>query len=57
LPRRAVQVGLILVVAAMGASRVYLGVHWPSDVIGSYVLGVLALVGLVWLRNNLATAP
>jgi undecaprenyl-diphosphatase len=57
LPRRAIQVGLILVVAGMGASRVYLGVHWPSDVIGSYVLGVLAFVGLVWLRNNLATAP
>ena len=55
--RRTIQVGLILVVAGMGASRVYLGVHWPSDVIGSYVLGVLALVGLVWLRNNFATAP
>jgi len=56
LPRRAIQAGLILVVAGMGASRVYLGVHWPSDVIGSYVLGVLALVGLVWLRNHFATA-
>ena len=55
LPRRAIQVGLILVVVGMGASRVYLGVHWPSDVIGSYVLGVLSLVALVWLRNNFTT--
>ena len=56
LPRRAIQAGLILVVAGLGASRVYLGVHWPSDVIGSYLLGVLALVGLVWVRNNFLTA-
>ena len=56
LPRRVIQAGLILAVAGMGASRVYLGVHWPSDVIGSYMLGVLALVGLVWLRNNFSTA-
>lgn len=33
----------VAVVGAIGISRVYLGVHWPSDVVGSYVL-----VG-VWL--------
>ena len=51
--RRGIQIALIFVVVAMGASRVYLGVHWPSDVIGSYVFGVMALVGLVWLRKAL----
>ena len=56
LARRVIQVGLILTVLAMGASRVYLGAHWPSDVIGSYVFGVMALMGLIGLRNAVATA-
>ena len=54
--RRAIQVGLIFAVITMGASRVYLGVHWPSDVIGSYVFGAMALVGLIGLRKALSTA-
>ncbi|MBC8281258.1 MAG: phosphatase PAP2 family protein [Chloroflexi bacterium] len=55
--RRAIQIGLVLVVVAMGASRVYMGVHWPSDVIGSYLFGLLALVGLITLRNAVASDP
>ena len=55
--RRAIQAGLVLIVIAMGASRVYIGVHWPSDVIGSYTFGILALVGLVGLRNAVSSAP
>ena len=55
-PRRAIQAALVLTVVAIGASRVYLGVHWPSDVIGSYLFGVMALVGLIGLRNAVASA-
>lgn len=57
LVRRAIQIGLALIVIAMGASRVYMGVHWPSDVVGAYVFGVLAVLGLIGLRKTVASAP
>jgi undecaprenyl-diphosphatase len=49
--RLALKVSLVLLILAVGASRVYLGVHWPSDVVAGYLFGIMALVGLVWLRN------
>lgn len=51
--RRSLQAGLILLILAMGASRVYLGFHWPSDVLGGYLYGALAVVELIWIRNRL----
>jgi len=53
--RRSIQVTIFAAVIMMGASRVYLGVHWPSDVIGAYALGAMALIGLIGLRNAVAS--
>ncbi len=40
---RAIALVSILYIAGMGYSRFYLGVHWPSDVIGGVLLGMAAL--------------
>ena len=43
-------VGAIVVIALMAFDRLYLDVHWESDVIGGLILGAIALLaGTVWL--------
>lgn len=35
-------------IALVGASRIYLGQHWATDVLGAYLLGSLTLVANIW---------
>jgi membrane-associated phospholipid phosphatase len=46
----------ILIVVAVAFDRLYLDVHWESDVIGGLLLGGIALVAAtVWLDRPIKT--
>ncbi|MDY6807764.1 MAG: phosphatase PAP2 family protein [Actinomycetota bacterium] len=40
---------------AIGCTRVYLGVHWASDVVAGWVLGALWVMLCAWISRRFAT--
>jgi undecaprenyl-diphosphatase len=55
--RRAVQAGCVSMMMLMGYARVELGEHWPTDVLGGWLIGLLLVVGLAWLHRVLSEPP
>ncbi len=47
-----VRLGSFAVAVLTGLSRIYLGVHWPSDVLGGAALGVVLAVAFVLLARK-----
>ncbi len=50
--RRAIVVAAIVLIASIGLSRVYLGVHWPFDVLGGWLGGIPPLVASIHLIHS-----
>jgi membrane-associated phospholipid phosphatase len=50
--RRPVIAAAVVLIAMIGLSRIYLGVHWPSDVVGGFLGGVPPLVVSVHLIHH-----
>jgi undecaprenyl-diphosphatase len=48
-PNRPARIVLLIFLAASAACRVYVGAHWPSDVIGGALLGI---AGLAWAFDS-----
>lgn len=62
--RRTLQMVALLLVLIIGFSRVYLGVHYPTDVLGGWAFGVAWIIGVLhadpaiagkWLRPSSPT--
>ena len=51
--QRAVQALAVLMILGTGFSRIYVGAHWPTDVLGGYLWGATFLVAAIAICKNL----
>lgn len=54
--RRTAQIACVAWIVLMGAGRVVLGAHWPTDVLGAYLVGALLLLPVVFVLRRPAIA-
>lgn len=48
---------MLLLAVLTGVSRVYVGVHYPGDILGGFILGSLLSVVLITTRNYTKSIP
>lgn len=53
LSRLLIQITLGLLILLMGISRIYVGAHWFSDILGAYLLGLVWLFFIIKIRPAL----
>ncbi len=60
LPRRVatlIVIGLGVLVILIGISRVWLGVHYPTDVIAGWTAGWVVVLGYAWITREVSREP
>ena len=50
--RRSWLIGALVLAFLVGLSRVILGVHWPSDVVGGWSFGALWVLVMLWIAGR-----